>query len=182
MKKNVACLTALLAAGLWLSGVGNARAADREGGARVDVDHSGIHVDTGNKDSKGYSTATAVKARDLIGVKVYNPSNENLGKIEDLVMDPSAGKIRYAVLSFGGFLGMGDKLFAVPWDDLKLVSKGTTSAGTTKEDYYVLDVSKDALKNAPGFDKSSWPDFANRNWSADIDKFYSANRSSTTRR
>jgi hypothetical protein len=70
-------------------------------------------------------------------------------------------------------LGMGDKLFAVPWSALGLVSKGMRTGGTIKEDYCVLNVSKDALKNAPGFDKDNWPDFANKNFTADIERFYS---------
>jgi sporulation protein YlmC with PRC-barrel domain len=139
------------------------------------VDRSGIHVDVQGKE---HTSTAAAKATDLIGLRVYNENNESLGKIEDLVMDPAAGKIRYGVLSFGGFLGMGDKLYAVPWSELKLVSKGTTSAGTAKEDYYVLNVNKEALKNAPGFDKKNWPDFANRTWSTDIDKFYTTQRQS----
>ena len=168
----------LLATGVWVAAAGAGLAAERAGGARIDVDRSGVHVEVGT--TKGQAAVPAVKVRDLIGLRVYNPSNESLGKIEDLVMDPAAGKVRYAVLSFGGFLGMGDKLFAVPWDDLKLVSKGTTSAGTTKEDYYVLNVTKEALKNAPGFDKANWPDFANSNWSADVDKFYTSQRAPAT--
>ena len=107
---------------------------------------------------------------------MYNASNENLGEIEDLVMNSSTGRVRYAALSFGGFLGVGDKLFAVPWSDLKLVTKGTTDAGTVKEDYYVLNVSKEALNTVPGFDKNSWPDFATGNWDADVDKFYRGQR------
>jgi sporulation protein YlmC with PRC-barrel domain len=177
MRKKTLCCLAMLVVGQLLVGCG-AGAAERGAGARVDVDRGGIHVVVGNK---GQANVPAVKVRDMIGLRVYNASDENLGKIEDLVMDPSAGKIRYAVLSFGGFLGMGDKLFAVPWEELKLVPKGTTSAGTAKEDHYALDISKDALKSAPGFDKQSWPDFADRNWSTNIDKFYSAHRSTAAR-
>lgn len=174
---KVLSFVVLLAIGAWVAAAGIGAAAERPGGARVDVDRSGVHVDVGT--AKGQA-AMPVKVRDLIGLRVYNASNENLGKIEDLVMDPAAGKVRYAVLSFGGFLGMGDKLFAVPWDDLKLVPKGTTGAGTTKEDYYVLNVTKEALKNAPGFDKNNWPDFANANWNADVDKFYTSQRAPAT--
>lgn len=151
---------------------GAAVAAERAG-ARVDVDRGGVHVDVG---ANARTDTPAVRVKDMIGLRVYNRGDENLGKIEDLVMDASSGRVRYAVLSFGGFLGMGDKLFAVPWADLSLVPKGMTSAGTAKEDYYVLDVSKEALKNAPGFDKNQWPDFADRNWSANIDKFYTGQR------
>src|SRR6202020_2719366 len=56
----------------------------------------------------------------LIGNDVYNAANENLGSIKELMIEMSSGKISYAVLSFGGFLGMGDRLFAVPWAALKL--------------------------------------------------------------
>lgn len=164
----------LLATGLWVATAGAGLAAERAGGARVEVDRSGVRVEVGARTDQ--ANIPAVKVRDMLGVAVYNSSDENLGKIEDLVMDPSSGRIRYAVLSFGGFLGVGDKLFAVPWGDLKLVTKGTTSAGTAKEDHYVLDVTKEALKNAPGFDKNSWPDFAHRNWSADVDEFYNSRR------
>jgi sporulation protein YlmC with PRC-barrel domain len=177
MKKKSFVLTAL-AASLLLAAAG-AGAAERAAGARVDVDRGGVHVDAGANMQTG---TPAVRVKDMIGVKVYNPANENLGKIEDLVMDPATGRVRYAVLSFGGFLGMGDKLFAVPWADLKLVPKGTTSAGTVKEDYYVLDVSKESLKIAPGFDKNNWPNFADGNWSINIDKFYTGQRGSATRR
>jgi sporulation protein YlmC with PRC-barrel domain len=149
------------------------------GRAQVEVDRAGVRVDAQRK--KDQSNAMAVKVSDLIGVAVYNANNEDLGKIEDLVINPSSGKIRYSVLSFGGFLGMGDKLFAVPWTDLKLVSKGTTSEGTVKGDHYVLEVDKEALKNSPGFDKSNWPDFANPNWSADVDRFYMGQRGSASR-
>jgi len=170
---------AAMTAALFLMGVQSGPAAERSGGASIEVNRGGVHVEIG---AKGQSGMPAARVRDLLGVNVYNPAHESLGEIEDLVIDPSKGSIRYAVLSFGGFLGMGDKLFAVPWDDLKLVSKGTTSAGTINEDHYVLDVSKEALKNAPGFDKSNWPDFANRNWSADVDKFYTGQRGGSTRR
>jgi sporulation protein YlmC with PRC-barrel domain len=168
---------ALLTTGAWIAMAGMTQAAEvTTPRAHVELDRSGVHVDVG---ISGPAVGPTMRVRDMIGVGVYNAGNENLGKIEDLVMDPVSGRIRYAVLSFGGFLGLGDKLFAVPWKDLKPVLKGTTPAGTVNEDHYVLDVSKEALKNAPGFDKSHWPDFANRNWSADVDRFYGGHRSAS---
>ena len=107
----------------------------------------GVSVNTHGAKQMAQGTEQIVRARDLSGLRVYNASDESLGKIEDLVIDPRAGKIRYAVLSFGGLLGMGDKYFAIPWDKLSFVSKGQTSAGTLKEDHVVLDIPKDALKN-----------------------------------
>src|SRR5262245_55053171 len=85
------------------------------------------------------------KATDLMGKKVINTANENLGKLEDIVVDATSGRILYGVLSFGGFMGMGDKLFAVPWDALELPADAKS---------LVLSVGKDRLKSAEGFDKN----------------------------
>jgi sporulation protein YlmC with PRC-barrel domain len=114
----------------------------------------------------GGGSTHIVRSRDLVGLKVYNKQDENLGKIEDLVLDPNSGKIQYAVLSSGGFVGMGTKYFAVPWTVLQLVvAKDTTTRfGTVKEDHFVLDVSKEALKTAAGIDKNNWPSVADQNW------------------
>jgi sporulation protein YlmC with PRC-barrel domain len=116
--------------------------------------------------------ASIVRLSDVSGLAVYNSSNERLGKIEDLVIDTKAGTIRYAVLSFGGLLGIGDKYFAIPWQSVSFVPKGQTSAGTMKEAYCVVDVDKDSLKSAPGFDKDHWPDVADANWQQKIDEYY----------
>jgi sporulation protein YlmC with PRC-barrel domain len=119
---------------------------------------------------------TTARVSDLLSLAVYGTENEKLGKIEDIVVDPASGKISYAVLSFGGILGMGDKYFAVPWNDVRVFFKGATSAGTQKEVYCTLDVSKEALKNAPGFDKNQWPNFADPTFASDVQKFYGSNR------
>ena len=118
------------------------------------------------------SSGAVMRSSDLSGLVVYNPKDERLGKIEDLVIDPASGKIRYAVLSFGGVLGIGDKYFALPWHSLSFVTKGQTSAGTQKESHCVLDVDKEFLKNAPGFDKDHWPDFADQTWQQKVDEYY----------
>jgi sporulation protein YlmC with PRC-barrel domain len=122
-----------------------------------------------------------VRASEVKGLSVFSPTNESLGKIEDLVIDTQTGQIRYAVLSFGGLLGIGNKLFAVPWQNLSFISKGTGNYGTLAEKYCVLDISKEALKAAPGFDKDHWPNFADMNLSRTIDRYYQANRPLTER-
>jgi hypothetical protein len=99
----------------------------------------------------------------VIGSKVVNAQNEDLGKIEDLVLDAGAGRIAYAVLSFGGFLGMGEKYFAIPWNAFHF---------NLKENRAVLNVDKKLLENAPGFDKESWPNFADSTWGHGIYKHY----------
>ena len=121
---------------------------------------------------------TTARMSDLLSLAVYGTANEKLGKVEDIVVNPTSGKINYAVLSFGGILGMGDKFFAVPWNDLRIYHKGATSAGTQKEVYATVDVSKEALKNAPGFDKNHWPNFADEAFAKDIENFYGSNRAS----
>src|SRR5919201_869381 len=63
------------------------------------------------------------RASKLIGADVENPSGQNLGDIKDIVLDPQTGQIAYAVLGFGGFLGMGEKYFAIPWTALSAKEK-----------------------------------------------------------
>ena len=87
----------------------------------------------------------------LTGTDVKNPKGEDIGEIKDLMINLRSGEIEYCVLSFGGVLGMGDKLFAVPFGAFAL---------DTEEHLLVLDADKERLENAPGFDKDNWPDFA----------------------
>ncbi len=87
-------------------------------------------------------------ARTINGDKVINMVGEHLGKIEDLMIDLENGRVAYAVLSFGGFLGLGNKLFAVPWEALSV---------RPHEHAFALDVSKEILEKAEGFDKDDWP-------------------------
>lgn len=99
----------------------------------------------------------------LIGDDVYNHSDEELGDIKEIMLDMRTGQIAYAVLSFGGILGMGDKLFAVPWERLTLdpVNKR-----------FLLNVEKGQLKDAPGFDKNNWPDMGSEAWNQQMEAFY----------
>jgi PRC-barrel domain len=99
----------------------------------------------------------------VIGSKVVNAQNEDLGKIEDLVLDAGAGRIAYAVLSFGGFLGMGEKFFAIPWNAIHF---------NLAENRAVLNVDKKLLENAPCFDKDNWPNLADPTWGNKIYKHY----------
>lgn len=108
------------------------------------------------------------KATEVIGSDVKNAAGEDLGKVEDLVIDPNDGTIEYAVLSTGGFLGMGDKLHAVPFSILR--------APQVPEDsdlaYFTLDVDKTKLEGAPRFPKSEWPNVDEPAWRAEIDTYY----------
>jgi sporulation protein YlmC with PRC-barrel domain len=104
----------------------------------------------------------------LIGADVENPQGEDLGDIKDLVFD-SQGRVMYAVLAFGGFLGMGEKYFAVPWAALK----PEIGQKPGDRERYVLNMDKERLQNAPGFDKNNWPNMADRSWAEQIHAFYS---------
>lgn len=99
----------------------------------------------------------------LRGEKVVNSQGETLGEITHIMLDVRAGTIAYAVLAFGGFLGMGDKLFAVPWHALAL---------DVDDKWFVLNVDKERLGKAPGFDKDHWPAMANPEWAAQVEAYY----------
>ena len=107
----------------------------------------------------------------IIGSKVMNLKGETLGKIEDVVVDIDTGRILYAVLDFGGFLGIGDKLFPVPWKSL---------AALPSEGIFFLDRSKEQLEKAPGFDKNKLPDMGEVHWGTRINQFYQASREERT--
>jgi sporulation protein YlmC with PRC-barrel domain len=99
----------------------------------------------------------------LLGNDVYNSEGEDLGDIKEFMVDMASGKVAYAVLSFGGLLGVGDKLFAVPWAALAL---------DTKNKRFTLKVSKDVLKDAPGFNKDNWPSMSDQTWAGGVHRFY----------
>jgi sporulation protein YlmC with PRC-barrel domain len=106
-----------------------------------------------------------MSASTLDGDRVKNPQGEDLGKVEDIMIDVPSGRVAYAVLSFGGFLGMGSKLFAIPWTSLTL---------DEDEKCFVLAADKELLKAAPGFDKDNWPDMADPTWRNQIYTYYGA--------
>ena len=114
---------------------------------------------------KKVGVAKSFRASQLTGLNVKNSEGESLGTVEDIVMDVESGKVAYVALSFGGLFGVGDKLFAVPYRQMKFMHG-------KDEMYFVLNVPKDRLKAAPGFNKSNWPDFADPQWMKSIDDFY----------
>lgn len=116
-----------------------------------------------NNDSSGASASSAksaqikesrndMRASELMGKNVRNQKGEDLGKVEDVLVNVNSGRVQYTVLSFGGFMGMGDKLFAIP---LSAFDR------SQQRDHLVLNVSEDRLKNAEGFDKNNWPNYRN---------------------
>ncbi len=104
-----------------------------------------------------------MSASTLIGDTVVNARGEDLGKVEEIMLHINSGKIAYAVLSFGGFIGIGDKLFAIPWEALTLDEDNHR---------FILNVGKERLERAPGFDKDHWPDMADPKWGSEIYSYY----------
>jgi sporulation protein YlmC with PRC-barrel domain len=106
-----------------------------------------------------------LSATSITGSKVVNSAGEPLGIIKDLLIDLDDAQVAYAVLSFGGFLGLGDKLFAIPVEAFTFRDEDHT---------LILDVDKEVLKDAPGFDKDHWPEDAQyeAGWLVDIYEYY----------
>lgn len=104
-----------------------------------------------------------LSASSICSDRVWNNAGEELGAIEELMIDVDTGHVAYAVLSFGGFLGFGDKLFAIPWNALKLDAANNV---------FKLNVDRKVLEKAPGFDKDNWPDMADSAWGSEIHKHY----------
>ena len=99
----------------------------------------------------------------LMGNDVYNLQGDDLGDIKEIMLEVYSGRVSYAVLSFGGLMGMGEKLFAVPWEALTL---------DTVNKRFTLNVEKDRLESAPGFDKNNWPNMSDQAWSDSIHSYY----------
>jgi PRC-barrel domain len=112
-----------------------------------------------------YSTPyrRVLSASTLAKDSVRNRLNEDVGSIKEIMIDVPSGRVAYAVLSVGGFLGMGDRLFAIPWESLVL---------DEDRKCFILDVNKSRLENAPGFDKSNWPDMTETSWGDGVRKYW----------
>lgn len=126
--------------------------------------HNGAKI-VGSRMNESGPGPRLMLADTLEGNDVVNFADEKLGDIKGIMLDVERGRIAYAVLSVGGFLGVGDKLFAIPWSALKL---------DTDQKEFILDISKDKLKDAPGFDKDNWPSMADASWINTVHTFYGA--------
>ena len=120
--------------------------------------------DIASKQAEG-QRINAFMVEKIIGSKVINAKGETLGKIENLVVDIDTGKILYAVLESGGFLGIGDKLLPVPWGSF---------AALPSEGIFFLNQSKEQMQKAPAFEKKNLPDMSDVRWGANVFKYYGA--------
>jgi uncharacterized protein YrrD len=112
----------------------------------------------------GVGPGPNVMAADTLkGNTLFTSDRQDIGKISEIMLDVRSGQIAYAVLSSGGFLGMGGKLYAIPWSALIL---------DTDEKCFRLDVTADRIKNAPAFDKDHWPAMADERWGSSLHQYY----------
>lgn len=110
-------------------------------------------------------TGPAMRASDIMDLEVRNPQDEELGNVDDLVIDLQTGRIRYVAMSVGGVLGVGGDLYAVPWQAFQL-------QGAEGDRHLVLNATSQQFENAPGFDNDNWPDMANQRWQTTNDAYY----------
>jgi len=147
----------------------------------VDVQAPGVHVqtDANRGDANAYNgrhtgEKKIVRASELIGKNVQNDADETVGEINDIVIDPNDGRVRYVALSVGGFLGIADQLYAIPWTSFECRRDGD-------QQVVVLNVDKATLQKAKGFNQENWPDMANPQWQTENDSFFSSPRSTDVR-
>jgi uncharacterized protein YrrD len=99
----------------------------------------------------------------LAGDKVKNAQGEDLGDLKEIMINTESGQVQYYVLSFGGFMGLGDKLFAIPPQAVKV---------DKEQQCLILNASQEQLKNAPGFDKDKWPNMADESFRKQVYSHY----------
>src|SRR5436190_834269 len=133
------------------------------------------HYNVERKDTGGATVAyeTVFRASKIKGMDVRNDANENLGSVDELVIDVTKGQVKYVALSYGSWFTGGNKLFAVPLSSLTLNHANDKT-------FFLIHVSQEALKNAPGFDKNNWPNTADANWAQSIDTYYQRTATRTT--
>lgn len=106
---------------------------------------------------------TTLSAGTLTGDTVRNRAGEELGKVEEIMIDLRTGRVAYTVLAAGGVLGIGEKFFAVPWELVQV---------DTENHEVVLDLDAETIENAPGFDKDNWPDAGDMTWLDEVYAYY----------
>lgn len=102
-------------------------------------------------------------ASTLVGAAVFNPQGEHLGTLKEVVFDFGSASVSYAVLSFSDFPGIGEKLFALPWEALSIEPERRR---------VLLHVTQEELQHAPGFDKNHWPTTPDRRFISDLHAHY----------
>ena len=139
----------------------------------TDVKTQSNETDSGDLDPK--TSGSNVRVSQLMGLNIQNAKGESVGEIQDLVIDSNSGRVRYAAVTYGGFLGMGDKLFAVPFEAFQ-VTRNPDDPNDVDDFVMVLNVTKDQLEGSNGFDQDHWPDMADATMIRDLDQRYGIDR------
>jgi hypothetical protein len=108
-------------------------------------------------------TSTLISSDKVEGTAVYNRSGEKLGSINAVMIDKVSGKVAYAVMSFGGFLGMGDRYHPLPWH---VLTYDTGQGG------YVIDLDPSMLERAPAYETTDTPNWSDRSWGRQVHDYY----------
>lgn len=111
----------------------------------------------------GTEIGRLISSEKVEGTAVENAKGEDLGSIEEIMIDKVSGQVAYAVLKYGSFLGMGGKLFALPWDQLKY---------DKSREAYVVNIPQDRLRNAPSFDEDAEPNWSDPAWNKGLHDYY----------
>jgi sporulation protein YlmC with PRC-barrel domain len=141
--------------------------------APSDADRTAPKSDLSKLDEK--TSGATVRASQLLGTNIRNSQDQNVGEIKDLVVDAKSGKVRYVAVTYGGFLGVGSKLFAVPFEAFR-VRRDTDTTLRTSDYVLTLDVTKEQLEGAQGFDNDRWPDFADTRMAQELERRYKVDR------
>lgn len=117
------------------------------------------------------SPVRRLTATSIISDKVQNPQGDNLGKIENLMVNLEDGRVEYAVIEMGAFLGIGGKLFAVPFNELHI---------DPVKEIFILNRNKEYLKNIPGFDRAHWPDTNAHEYYSEVKTYWGSEERNST--
>jgi len=154
LKRSIRCIGAAVGLSLALGAVAQNQDVDRDRPATADQSQAGRNA-----------IMRDMRASELIGMDVRNANGDELGEIKDIVLDVNNNRVHYAILSFGGFAGLGDKLFAYPVRMFQLGQDGRS---------LLLNVSEEQLKRAPGFEMRGWPRWNQRDdsYRADVERYF----------
>jgi hypothetical protein len=122
-----------------------------------------VSTPTGSGPVATDETHSLIASDKVEGTAVYNRSGDHLGTVHNMMIDKVSGQVNYAVMSFGGFLGMGSSYHPLPW---KALTYDTTRGG------YVVDLDKDRLRAAPSYSADELPDWEDRRYGRRIDEYY----------
>jgi len=114
------------------------------------------------------TSGLSVRVSKLIGMSIQNSNNENVGQIKDVMIDPTSAHVQYVAVTYGGFLGLGDSLFAVPIQAIQVKQ----DPDNKERIILILDVTKEQMNGAEGFDETNWPNFSDGKFTGEIHRRY----------